>query len=196
MPVMYLDTHTPPLVTVGVGNLIDPIEAALELPFQWKNATPPRPATPSEIAAEWTHIKSLSSLSNHASSIWNTVTQLFLDDQAIDNLIYSRLDEDEAILLKRWPYMTFATWPADAQLGVFSMGWAMGPSFQFPLFEQACIKQDFSTAATQSHMADAHNPGLTPRNKANYQLFMNAAQVLKNTSGNLSPETLYYPRIL
>lgn len=39
---MYLDTHDPPLVTVGVGNLIDPVSEAAKLPFRWKaSARPP-----------------------------------------------------------------------------------------------------------------------------------------------------------
>jgi hypothetical protein len=196
MPVMYLDTHTPPLVTVGVGNLIDPVEEALKLPFQWKDSTPSRAATAGEINAEWTRIKSLTNLSERASSVWNTVTRLFLDDAAIDDLIFDRLDQDEAILKKRWPFMTYDTWPADAQLGLLSMTWAMGPNFQFPLFEGACVKLDFASAANQSHIADAHNPGLTPRNRANFRLFANAARVHKNEARNLTPETLYYPRIL
>src|SRR5450432_1931709 len=83
MPTMYLDTHAPPLVTIGVGNLIDPLPEALSLPFLWKGTHPARAATPQEITAEWTHIKGLTNLSQSPSSIWNTVTQLFLNDKAI-----------------------------------------------------------------------------------------------------------------
>jgi hypothetical protein len=193
MPTMYLDTHAPPLVTVAVGNLIDPLSEALKLPFQWKGLNQPRYATAQEIAAEWNRVKSRVDLAHSPSSIWNTVTTLFLDDAGIDALIHQRLDANETILEKRVAFANYKTWPADAQLGLHSMAWAMGPGFQFPSFEQSCLKLDFANAAAQCHMADANNPGLTPRNRANYRLFMNAAQAVQ---GALTPSTLYYPRIL
>lgn len=193
MPTMYLDTHAPPLVTIGVGNLIDPLESALALPFLWKGTHPPRRATPQEITAEWTHVKCLVALSHSSSSIWNTVTQLFLDDAAIDNLIYRRLDANDAILKRRLQFANYESWPADAQLGVHSMAWAMGPAFKFPKFELAMMRRDFTAAAAQCHMSDTDNPGLTPRNRANYCLFMNAAQV---DAGKLTPGVVYYPKAL
>jgi GH24 family phage-related lysozyme (muramidase) len=196
MPVMYLDTHAPPLVTVGVGNLIDPIEEALKLPFEWKEASPPRPATAAEIEDEWSHVKSLTNLSERSSTVWNTVTRLFLSDSAIDVLIGQRLIQNEAILKRRWSFVNYETWPADAQLALLSMTWAMGPGFNFPAFEASCAKRDFASAASQSHMADANNPGLTPRNRANYQMFINADRVVKNARGNLTASTVYFPQIL
>ena len=196
MPVMYLDTHKPPLVTTGVGNLIDPVAEALQLPFEWKHVIPRRLATPQEIEEEWNHVKSLTNLSQSPASIWGTVTRLFLNDAAMDNLIYQRLDANEAILKKRWAAQSnYATWPADAQLGLHSMAWAMGPGFNFPQFAQCCANGDFAGAAAQCHMADTNNPGLVPRNRANYRLFMNAAQVMTR-AGTLSPAMLYYPQIL
>ena len=193
MPIMYLDTHAPPLVTVGVGNLIDPMDAAMKLPFQWKGQNPPKYATVHEIESEWSHIKSLVHLSQSGVSVWNGVTSLFLDDKGIDALVYQKLDANEVMLKKRTAFAGYEAWPADAQLSLHSMTWAMGPGFQFPLFEQACLKNDFAGAAAQCHMSDATNPGLTPRNRANYQLFMNAAQVVK---GALTPSTLHYPQVL
>src|SRR6185295_14547672 len=60
IPFMYLDTKG--LVTVGVGNLIDPVAAARVLPFQFKtnNKLGQRPgqfATHTQIEAEWNHLK-------------------------------------------------------------------------------------------------------------------------------------------
>ena len=196
MATMYLDTHAPPLVTVGVGNLIDPLSEALKLPFKWKDSPMERCATPQEIETEWNYIKSRVELSQRSASIWNTVTNLFLDDDGIDALVYQRLDANELILKRRAAFQNFEEWPGDAQLALHSMSWAMGPAFKFPLFEQACAKGDFSSAAAQCHMADSNNPGLVPRNRANFRLFMNAAQVVRNSGGGLKPSTLYYPQVL
>ena len=63
---MYLDTKG--LVTIGIGNLIDPLSLALPLPFQFKignraGAPAGRLATPKEIEAEWRSLK------NHANRL-------------------------------------------------------------------------------------------------------------------------------
>jgi hypothetical protein len=60
VPYVYLDTRQ--LVTVGVGNLIEPLVLALALPFQFKptnklGAAPGKLPTQAEIEAEWKHLK-------------------------------------------------------------------------------------------------------------------------------------------
>lgn len=56
---MYLDIKG--LVTIGVGNLIDPINAALNLPFRYKNkpgvTNAGQSASRADIEAEWKLIK-------------------------------------------------------------------------------------------------------------------------------------------
>ena len=54
---MYLDVKT--LITVGVGNLIDPVSLAVNLPFTKKDGTK---ASQDEIKAEWTQLKSRTEL--------------------------------------------------------------------------------------------------------------------------------------
>jgi hypothetical protein len=54
---MYLDTHKPPLVTVGTGNMLPDVEAAQALPFM--NADAQRPATKEEIAAAYHKVASM-----------------------------------------------------------------------------------------------------------------------------------------
>lgn len=191
MATMYLDTHAPPLVTTGVGNLIDPVAEALALPFLWKKTD--RAATPDEITAEWTHVKGLTSLAHCNSSVWDKVTNLYLPAAAIGLLVLGRLDQNEKMLNRRWPFAALTNWPADAQLGLFSMAWAMGPGFHFPLFEEAVRRRDFASAALQCGMNAAGNPGLVPRNVANTTLFRNAAQVERR---GLNPSTLVYPQSL
>ncbi len=67
----------------------------------------------------------------------------------------------------------------------------MGPAFHAPLFSAAVKEQDFTTAAKESHMNDAGNRGLIPRNRANALLFENAAAVLED-GGDV--DVLYWPK--
>jgi hypothetical protein len=198
---MYVDVEQ--LVTVGVGNLIDPVAVAQTLPFRFKNQpginAPGSPATPDQIAAEWQTIKNDLSLAARGYKACEPITQLELGDDAIDALIMDRLTKNESFLKRQPWFQNFETWPADAQLGLLSMSWAMGPGGPgaFPQFRAACQNLDFKTAAAECKMNEAGNPGLIPRNQANVTLFSNAAVVLASgPQGSLQPSTLYYPRVL
>jgi hypothetical protein len=72
----------------------------------------------------------------------------------------------------------FDEWPADVQLGIHSMAWAMGAGFmrKFPKFTDACKACDWKRAAVECRMNTVNNPGLVPRNVANKKLFLTAAQ--------------------
>jgi hypothetical protein len=79
------------------------------------------------------------------------------------------------------------------------MAWAMGPAGPgaFPNFRAACQNLQFSVAAAQCQMNEAGNPGLIPRNQANFTLFSNAAVVLASSvSSGFQSANLYYPRQL
>src|SRR5580704_10251571 len=93
VPHMYLDIKG--LVTVGVGNLVDPVEAAQALPFQFKNqpgiAAPGSAATADQIAAEWTALKNNPSLASRGFTACEPVTQLELSENSIDTLVLTRL---------------------------------------------------------------------------------------------------------
>ena len=201
VPYMYVDVRQ--LVTVGVGNLIDPVQAAQALPFRFKNkpgiSTPGSPATPDQIAEEWQAIKNNLSLATRGHTACEPITQLELSDDAIDTLILNRLTQNESFLKRQQWFQGFDTWPADAQLALLSMAWAMGPGGpgNFPHFRAACQNLDFSAAAAECKMSEAGNPGLIPRNQANVTLFSNAAIVLANEAqSSFQRATLYYPRAL
>lgn len=201
VPYMYLDVKG--LVTVGVGNLVDPVTEAQALPFRFKNkpgiAAPGSPASPDQIAAEWQTLKSNTSLTTRGFKACEPVTQLELSDDAIDSLILDRLTKNESFLKRQQWFQGFDTWPADAQLGLLSMAWAMGPGGPggFPNFRAACQQLDFNAAAAECRMSEAGNPGLVPRNNANVTLFSNAAIVLGSAAqANLDRANLYYPRAL
>lgn len=186
---MYLDVRG--LVTVGVGNLIEPVELALKLPFHHR-AEPSRAATAGEIAAEWRRVKSATSLAHAGWRACEAVTTLGLDDHAIDALISSCLDANEALLTKKSSFQAFDVWPADAQLGLLSMSWALGVQGleRFSMFSAACRSGDFLGAAANCLIREGANPGVAPRNRANRVLFRNAATV---RSAGIDPARLYYP---
>lgn len=185
VPFMYLDVKG--LVTTGIGNLIDPISLAITLPWMRKDGTP---ATKAEIESEWRKVKALQSMRMRGGMAYGAVTNLRLNETAIDGLVTAKAAEMEANLVKRFP--DFASWPADAQLGLLSMAWAMGPAFRFPKFQAACLAMDFRKAAEECKMNEVGNPGLAPRNVANKQLFLNAARVLELGDR----ETLHYPKVV
>lgn len=199
IPYMYLDILG--LVTTGVGNLIDPVALAAALPFRFKHkpgiATPGALATPAQIMSEWQKLKSKTCLAQDGHHACEPLTDLMLDDDAIDDLIAKRLAEDEKCLQKQAAFKNLATWPADAQLALLSMAWAVGPSAfsGFHRFSQACEKGDFQTAAAECKINEAGNPGVIPRNRSNALLFRNAARVRSQASSR-QIETLYYPEDL
>jgi len=190
---MYLDVRG--LVTIGVGNLIDPVEAALALPFRSSTA-PDAVATSAQISDEWRRIKGDPTLALKGYKACEGITQLRLDDAAVNALIGSRLLQNEANLRERPAFAAFESWPADAQLGLLSMAWALGAGglSTFARFSAACEKQDFSGAASECTINDQGNAGVAPRNQANRILFSNAAAV-RLTPG-YDPTHLYYPQKL
>jgi hypothetical protein len=169
---MYLDVKG--LVTTGMGNLIDPVEAALGLTWRTADQTI---TTPDVVQNEWNQIKSDLRLVHLGAQAARRVATLHLSDADIEALILDKLDHDEAILKANPAFADFDDWPADAQLGLLSMGWAMGPGFgpRFPHFSCACAAGDFATAAQDCAISTAGNPGVAARNAANRQAFLFAA---------------------
>ena len=169
---MYLDVRA--LVTTGMGNLIDPMATALGLPWVDADGVP---ATPAAIAAEWQATKANLALAHQGAQAAGQVTALRLGDADITALVLAKLDQNAATLKSYPAFATFEDWPADAQLGLLSMAWAMGPGFgpTFPHFSQAISAGDFTTAAGDCEMNASANPGLVRRNAANRQAFLYAA---------------------
>jgi len=190
---MYLDVRG--LVTIGVGNLIDPVEVALALPFH-SLAAPGTVAAEALISEEWHRIKGDPTFAAKGYKACESIAQLRLDDTAVNSLVASRLAGNEALLKKKFAFAQFDTWPADAQLGLLSMAWALGSGgpLSFPHFSAACQKLDFATAAEECTISEQGNAGVAPRNRANRILFRNAA-VIRAGEG-YDPARLYYPSSL
>lgn len=175
------------LVTTGRGSLIDPVTSALRLP--WKQAVGAGPnfsalATPDQVTAEWTKVKSLQSMRKQGGGAFYKVTSLRLAPADVDADTMARVSGMWNALLRRFPNIDQAC--ADAQLGVLSMAWAMGSGFVFPKFQAAFLAGDFHTCAQECTIQGNH----AARNAANVTLFTNAWQV---SARGLDPDKLYYP---
>lgn len=183
---MYLDIKG--LVTIGIGNLIDSEASVRNLPFTDK--TSQAKATPEQIVAEWRKIKHMPALAKRGHRACEPITQLRLSDDAIAALVRSRLVGNEQILKKT--FADWESWPADAQLGVLSLAWAVGAAFapKWPKFTAACRAGDWVAAAENCKLREAGNPGVIPRNQANQLLFTNARQVVTQ---KLDGSRLFYP---
>ena len=167
----YLDVKG--LVTVGVGNLIDPIQYAMDLPWLI-DGDPTNPADDASIIAAWNAVKARTDLTQHGGMSYAHVTNLRLTDAAIDELVRSKCASNEAALAQR--IGNWALLPASAQLAVLSLAWACGPWFDFPKFMSAIKICDYTTCARECQMNATGNPGLVPRNRANAKLFGACAQ--------------------
>ena len=168
VPYAYCDVKG--LVTVAVGNLIDPMGAALHLPWLRADGTA---ADLSDITADWHRVKALGP--GHIYTHYHSPTGLHLSDEAMDDLVMSRLDADAVILVKAFP--DFPSFPAPAQTAILSMAWAMGPGFPstWPHFSASVRARDWAACAANCAINSAHNAGVIPRNKADAALFLQAA---------------------
>jgi GH24 family phage-related lysozyme (muramidase) len=174
---MYLDCKG--LVTTGVGNLIDPVGAAMGLP--WIHiANLGQKANRAEIAAEWNKMKSDQTLARKGYQACGRIASLMLNDDGIDALVEKRLVANEKFL--KVTFRDWDEWPADAQLAVLSMAWAMGAGFThvFKHLTVACLAHNWSAAADprMCNINSTGNPGVIPRNKADCALFASAADVV------------------
>ena len=211
---MYLDIKG--LVTVGIGNLIDVENAGdkknlekimkelVTLPFVYKKGQRDagKPASKADIEAEWKRVKDKQELAKRGAPFFSDLTKLEL--QAIDHLVFKTANTMERELKMDPAFQGFDQWPADAQLGLLSMSWALGATklkANWPHLKTACKQQDFDAVLKHSEIHTAGNPGVVKRNIANRRLFNNAAAVLANKGRNPAENTnqrmtLYYPNMM
>lgn len=182
---MYLDIKN--LITTGVGNLIDPVSAALDLPWKIDG----RRATRDEIQADWDKLKARSELSKRHHKFAAEVTRVRLEPADIDVLVLGKLTANERFLKKDFP--DWDQFPADAQLGICSMAWALGAGFSrtFKNFAAAANRQDWEAASAACKIKSDDNPGVVPRNRANELCFGNAAFVRGH---GLPLDALHWPK--
>jgi hypothetical protein len=164
VPHMYLDHKG--YVTCGVGNLVDPVSLALELPWVRSDG---EVATEDEVRADWARVKALPPAL--VARRYRDETQLHLTDETIDDLVARRRDQFWQTLVGYLPTLESA--PAPAQLGALLMAWALGPNFpmKWPRFSTACLTGYWAVAADECEIR-----GARPERNAHHRgLFLAAA---------------------
>jgi GH24 family phage-related lysozyme (muramidase) len=186
IPWIYLDIKG--LATVGLGCLIEPAAQAQALPFVWRGTD--RRATPDEITRDWVTIKRNRMLAHLGAGRARAYTNLELLPDGIEALAFHRLKLHEDYFVAH-TFAAFSEYPADVQLGIHSMSWAMGCGFgpRFPKFVKRAINLNWEGCAAECRIKAIGNPGLVPRNHANVRLF-NAAAASKKLS-DYDPAKLY-----
>ena len=180
VPWMYLDVKG--LVTVAIGNLIDPIQYALDLPFAHPDG---RAATREEIHVAWLAVKGHKELAQQGHRPAARVSDLRLTPEGIEQVVGRALAGFDAQLGGRFD--DWASLPADAQLATLAMAWACGAGFHFPGLVAALRAGDFLTAALSCTINETGNAGVRPRNVAMRQLYLLAA------IGTDGPDALHWP---
>ena len=189
---MYLDALG--YASTGAGNLIDPSGLALSLP--WKNPDGSL-ASQDQILSAWNAVDALrsdpkgqrqtSGPATHYGQAFAGYTTIRLDDEGILQLVDRQIAANEAMLRKYFP--NYDSLPADAQMAILSMSWAMGAGFPrtFTQFTAAVNNNDFATAKAN---ADFRGVGVQTRIDADKQMLQNAADVVAQ---GLDHSVLYYP---
>ncbi len=194
VPKMYCDVFG--YITTGVGNLINTLPEALALPWLLADGSP---ASEADITADFNHCRA--SASQFAKLKWMRYAdqlRCHISEDAIDDLVKRTLARNEAHYRKRWP--KYDAFPADAQLAINSMGWAVGAGFylKFPNLAKCIDAEDWAGCVASCKIRDGldtpqksdDNLGIVPRNARNKVLFANA-QVVKERG--LDPNVLHWP---
>ncbi len=129
-------------------------------------------------------------------------TPLTLDLQGLKDLFNRTLASFDKTLqsdvfdktgkLVRGPYTAYPNAPADAQLAILSMSWAMGPAFNFPQFKAAFDAEDYRKAGELSFFKGGGGSinARSGRNADNVIMFNNAADVVK---AGVDRDRLFFP---
>lgn len=167
------------LVTVGIGNLIDSPEAAWATrdygaPFL-HGGDPAREAAEPQVREAWQAVKKDPSLAGRWP-LAEHLSDLRLSADGVRNLVRNRLVEYEQTLYGFAEFADHDSWPADAQLALASMTWAMGAAFaeDWPNLRAACAARRWLAAASECNMS---NHWMLRRNAVDRGLFRNAAWV-------------------
>jgi hypothetical protein len=167
----YLDTHEPPIVTVGLGCALLSLASFLAQPWLTEAGSP---AGEWDIRSAWSALEDMAP--GRVASYYRYPGCLHLDDDAIDALALARLEGIAATLAAYWP--AFPSFPAAAQQALCSLAYAVGDGDtghgltgpEWPHLQAAVARQDWQACAAEGVLR-----GNARRNDANVALFREAA---------------------
>ncbi|WP_054813107.1 hypothetical protein [Nocardia arizonensis] len=210
VPWMYLDVRGRVATAVGIslddtvpdvgsptpGRRENSLAASRRLP--WRHGMRGPFAADPDIDAAWETVKRRSDLAHGGCRRFERLTDLRLTDTAIDRMVFDHLhlvqtlargrivrDRTGAVAL---PFAGFDSWPADAQLGLLSMCWVLGPAFDFPRFHEAAAERDWLRCAAECRIYPEIGT-LGRRNDRDQELFRNAFRIERD---GLDPEVLLF----
>jgi GH24 family phage-related lysozyme (muramidase) len=171
VPHMYRDTRG--YVTAGIGHLLVNRAEAEKLP--WIDASTGRPATHAQIDAEFARVEGMPKAMT-AGRYRAADGGLILPPGSAEQLANQRLDKEFLPGLRRL-CPDFDSFPPQVQRALVDMAYnlGLGKLGQFRHLIAACNRQDWETAAIESHRkvhADGHGE---KRNVWTHDLFMSAA---------------------
>ena len=179
--VKYMYKDSKGLVTIGVGNPIDPLEKhpTWAKPSNYKNKLK-KSVKQNDVLTDFKTVKNVKHWTGHGD--FRAITMLRLTDKALSDLFNRKMKSLETNLKVKHAYWfgKFDLWPADAQMALLGLAWGFGAggvATKFRKFSKACKGMDFTTAAIECHYK-GKSKSARHRNADLKKLFNNAAYTL------------------
>jgi len=164
----YLDTHKPPLVTVGTGCQIGRDEA-VTIAWTVNNL----PATPDQVLTNYDRVQHM--VGGMIATAYRYPGCLILASGEDRRLLDSRIEDATEFLRGLFP--GFDTFPDPAKTGMLEMPFTLGKArfrTTYPSFRVAVLDRDWKSAAIQS-VRNRNDPAYVRRNQWTVMMFEKAA---------------------
>jgi hypothetical protein len=172
------------------------LDEAKRLPWHLKGSTTPR--TPDEIEADFNTVLSHPEIAFPGNlDKWSKLTSSRLARHVLLSHCKSKIVDNLNTVRRRGFVGDYDSFPADAQLCVASITWAVGPNFDkvrgeramVDAFCAACKARDFRLAEENCTYSDTRNT--LPRRSAEQRTMMHNADLIERGQGD--PSTLFFP---
>jgi hypothetical protein len=205
---MYLDSRPGDRkVTTGIGFLIDPLAKCLQ-----EHSTNRLPwyrggnrATDQEVRQEWEQVKGMQDFARGQSGRafqGRTALDLRLQQHNIEQYFrQTAQDYRQQLMEGSQRFAQFDTYPADAQMGILALAWAVGAGgilASYGNFRTACFRRNWRVAGNESGWTTA----TAGRRSQVRQMFYNAAAIeaqleqdrQAGAQPSFDPTRVYFPQ--